>query len=299
MPHPPGRALRSRFWRLSLISVDPEPTPPESESDERRTRRLLIVAYNGAPWSGFQQQANAPSVAGALDEAIRRIDPGASKVLGSSRTDAGVHARFQPVTFDTTRTIASRGWLLALTSHLPRSIAVLRTSEVSRDFDPRTRPLWKEYRYTLLRSAVEDPFLTERAWRIGHPLDLDLMRREAESLVGEHDFAAFRSSADPRTTTVRHLARVAVEESQADPRLVEIVVRGNRFLYNMVRIIAGTLVDVGRGHLAPGAVERALESKNRLQLGMTAPARGLCLCHVELPDWGQAPWPEAPILAPA
>ena len=278
--------------------MDSELPPPDPESAPKRTRRLLIVAYNGAPWSGFQQQANAPSIAGALDEAIAHIDPQASRVLGSSRTDAGVHARFQPVTFDTTRTIASRGWLLGLTSHLPRTIAVLRTAEAPLDFDPRTRPLWKEYRYTLLRSIVEDPFLTDSAWRIGHALDLELMRAEARALVGEHDFAAFRSSADPRTATVRHLARVSIEESKADPRLIEIVVRGNRFLYNMVRIIAGTLVDVGRGHLAPGAVLRALESKDRRQLGMTAPARGLCLCHVELPNWGANPWPEAPISTP-
>jgi len=255
-------------------------------------RFLLLVAYDGSPWSGFQQQDNAETVAGQLDRAIRSIDPFATRVLGASRTDAGVHARLQPVTFDTKRSSPlSRGWVLGLTGALPESIAVLRAAEVPSNFDPRREPLWKIYRYRVLSSPVADPFLTKKAYRIKDQLNLELMQAEARELVGEHDFAAFRSAHDCRTTTIRHLHAVDVVQSQEDARLIDIVVRGDRFLYNMVRIIAGTLVDVGRGRLRPGAVLRALESKTRSDLGMTAPAHGLCLEYVELPNWGQEAWP--------
>ena len=264
----------------------------EAEPDTpARERVLLLIGYDGARYSGFQQQVNAPSIAGALDEAIAHVDPTASRIIGSSRTDAGVHARMQPVTFDTQQRIRSRGWVLALTSHLPPAIAVLRAAKVPSNFDPRKRPLWKRYRYSILRSQVEDPFSSERTWRIGQPLDVAAMQREAEPLVGEHDFAAFRSTHDQRTTTVRRLHEVVVREDTLDPRLLHVEVRGDRFLYNMVRIIVGSLVDVGRGRIAPGSTARALASRSRLDLGMTAPSAGLCLDHVELDSWGEEAWP--------
>lgn len=271
--------------------MNQDPSAETHAPAEERRRVLLLVAYDGASFSGFQQQANAPSIAGELDRAIHIIDPGASRVVGSSRTDAGVHARLQPVAFFTTKRIASRNWVLALTQHLPRSIAVLRAASVSSDFDPRKRPLWKRYRYCLRLSQVEDPFLAERSWRVGQPLDVPLMQKEARALVGEHDFAAFRSSSDARTTTVRRLHDVRVAFDPSDPCVLSVEVQGDRFLYNMVRIIVGTLVDVGRGRIQPGAVARALASKSRLDLGMTAPAAGLCLDHVELDSWGEEAWP--------
>lgn len=257
-----------------------------------RSRRLLLVAYNGAPFAGFQQQDGVRTVADELDRAIAQMDPSASRVLGSSRTDTGVHARLQPITFDTSRRITARGWLLGLTTLLPRDIAVLRSSEVPRDFDPRRRPRFKIYRYRVLQSQVEDPFLAERAWRVGQSLNLELMQAEAKSLEGQHNFAAFRSARDARLTTERNLMRVEVHRGVDDARCVDIWVQGDRFLYNMVRIIAGTLVDVGRGRLEPGAVRRGIASGQRSALGMTAPARGLCLEHVELESWGVEPWPE-------
>jgi tRNA pseudouridine38-40 synthase len=266
--------------------------PPSTTEDSRKLRILLLVAYDGSALAGFQQQDNAETVAGNLDRAIRSIDPEASRVLGSSRTDAGVHARLQPVTFDTRRRSPTpRGWVLALAAELPESIAVLRASEVPSDFDPRRKPLWKIYRYRVLCSPVNDPFLARQAFRVRDQLDLELMQKEANSMVGEHDFAAFRSSKDPRTHTIRHLHAVDVVPSRGDPRCVDIIVRGDRFLYNMVRIIAGSLVDVARGKLAPGAAARAILSGERSDLGMTAPAHGLCLEHVELPDWGRDAWP--------
>jgi tRNA pseudouridine38-40 synthase len=269
-------------------------TDAENLAPLARSRRLLLVAYDGYQFKGFQQQENVETIAGHLDDAIRTIDPGATRTLGSSRTDAGVHARLQPVTFDTTRSIPSRGWVLALSERLPPTISVFRSSEVDTTFDPRKKPLWKVYRYRVLQSPVDDPFLYHRAFRVRDSLDVARMREAALPLVGEHDFAAFRSSKDPRTTTVRHLHRVDVEVRADDPRSIDIVVQGDRFLYNMVRIIAGTLVDVGRGKIPGDATRVALSSKSRFDLGMTAPAHGLCLEHVELPDWGRDPWPTGP-----
>lgn len=278
---------------------DPILSPVEPESAPRpRFRILLLIAYDGSHFSGFQQQNNAPSVATHLDLAIREIDPGASTVVGSSRTDAGVHARLQPVCFTTSQDIRSRGWVLALTSKLPPSISVLRAARVRLDFDPRKHSIWKRYRYQILLGQVEDPFLAGRAWRLGFPLNLERMQREAQSLEGEHDFAAFRSARDPRTSTVRNLRKVQLRLSPENPRCLWIDVEGDRFLYNMVRIIVGTLVDVGRGRIAEGAVHRALASKSRLDLGMTAPAAGLCLEHVELTEWGENPWPSVEEGAP-
>jgi tRNA pseudouridine38-40 synthase len=280
---------------MTVSPTAAELAPQLDTGDPLRTRRLLLVAYDGYGFNGFQQQINGITIADHLDEAVRSLDPGASRILGSSRTDAGVHARLQPVTFDTTRTISSRGWVLALKHRLPPTITVLRASEVNLDFDPRKKPLWKVYRYRVLQSPVDDPFLYQRAFRVRDELDVSRMQRAAEALVGEHDFAAFRSSKDPRTTTVRKLDRVDVDQAADDPRCLDITVQGDRFLYNMVRIIAGTLVDVGRGKIPEDATRRALASLERTDLGITAPAHGLCLEHVELPDWGKDPWPTGPI----
>lgn len=256
------------------------------------SRILLLVAYDGAPFCGFAQQTNAPTVASTIDRAIAEIDPTATRIVGASRTDSGVHARCQPVAFTSHKQIASRGWVLALTTRLPHSIGILRAARVDIDFDPRRHAQWKRYRYRILRSQVEDPWLTDRAWRVGQRLDVELMESEARELVGRHDFAAFRSIGDQRTTTVRHIRRVRLSPVASDPRCLDIEVEGDKFLYNMVRIIVGTLVDVGRGRLAPGAVSRALASLSRIDLGMTAPSAGLCLEHVELDVWGNDAWPD-------
>lgn len=258
---------------------------------------LLTVAYDGQRYCGFVRQSNGPSIAGKLDEAIQLVDPVATSVKGVSRTDAGVHARAQLVSFSTQRQITSRGWLLALNQSLPPDIAVIRVAHTPAHYDVRRHALWKRYRYLIHLSHIPDPFLAGRAWRIGYRLDPSLMQKEAESLVGTHDFAAFRSAADTRDNTVRELSEVVLRPVEL-PALPgsqslcwEVLITGNRFMHNMVRIIVGTLVDVGRGHLPPGAMRRALESRNRADLGMTAPAAGLTLEHVELDHFGEDGWP--------
>jgi tRNA pseudouridine38-40 synthase len=276
-------------------------TTEATDATPARRGVLLTVAYDGQRLAGFARQPNARTVAGELDGAVRSVDARASLVRGASRTDAGVHARGQRVAFDTAMAIPSRGWVMALNAALPEEIVVRRAACVDPAFEPRFHAESKVYRYVLLEGAVSDPFLAGRCWRIGERLNHELMRRAAAPLLGEHDFAAFRASGDERTDTVRHLSRVEVRRASGDdPRLTEIVVEGNRFMYRMVRIIVGSLVDVAVGRLDAGRLARALTERDRALLGRTAPPDGLCLDSMRLDDEGTDAWPgeEAGAAAP-
>ncbi len=258
---------------------------------ERAHGVLLTVAYDGRPFHGAARQQALRTIAGELDGAVQAMDPRASLVRICSRTDRGVHARAQLASFDTDKDIGSRGWLLGLSEHLPDELAVVQVAKVDAGLHPSHVAKRKRYEYLLLTSQARDPFLEGRAWRHHARLDLAAMQAEAESLLGEHDFAAFRGARDERTETVRNILRAELKASLEDPRLLRFVIEGDRFMYNMVRIIMGTLVDVGRGQLAPGAVQRALASKSRDDLGMTAPPDGLYLCEVELTVTPREVWP--------
>jgi tRNA pseudouridine38-40 synthase len=259
---------------------------------------LLTVAYDGRDFHGLARQPGLRTVAGALDAAVHAIDPDASPVRALSRTDTGVHARAQMVAFDTRRAIPSRGWALALTRHLPESIGVVRAAQVPSGFDPRDHVLGKTYSYLLFPSPVRDPLLVGRAWRIGEQLDVELMRTELGPVAGTHDFAAFRNASDGRLNTQCRIARTELRTCQNDQRCLEVVLEGDRFLYRMVRIIVGTLVDVGRGWLTPNALKNGLAGGSRAALGMTAPPDGLYLEQAVLAECGQDPWPE-PVLVDA
>jgi tRNA pseudouridine38-40 synthase len=263
------------------------------DAEPRRYRFgiLLKLAYDGEDFSGLAIQSNARTVAGELLRAIRTMDPSASSLRVCSRTDAGVHARGQFVAFDANQGISSRGWLLGLSGLLPKQIAVLSVGNVRPGFQPSNKAIRKTYTYSVLQGTLRDPFLEGRVWRVSERLNHTLMRQEAATLLGTHDFRAFRGSADFRTNTSRTIERLELTPRPAQPRVLVISVTGNAFLYHMVRIIAGTLVDVGRGRLEPGAGRRALASGDRLQLGMTAPSAGLCLEHVELSESASNEWP--------
>lgn len=255
---------------------------------------LLTVAYDGRRFAGFVPQPGQRTVAGELLSALSALDPGVREIRGASRTDAGVHARGQRVAFDPTRPIPPRGWALGVGRHLPDEIAVRRAAVVPAGFVPRFESTGKRYRYTLLRDRVRDPFLEGRAWRVAGlsaPGALDRAREEAAHLIGTHDFSAFRSSADTRESTVRTLRSVEVTEDVRDPRIVAVDVSGDAFMHNMVRIIVGALVDIARGRLPKGAILRALASKDRRDLGVTAPPDGLCLERVDLRSEGSSAWP--------
>jgi len=252
---------------------------------------LLTVAYDGTHFSGWAPQINSHTVTDELLGAIQRLRPAVRVIRGASRTDAGVHARGQRVAFDDDGVIPPKGWVLGLARHLPNTIAIRRAERRAAGFVPRFACRAKRYVYTLLADQLRDPFWEHRAYRHSHCLDPALLQAEAASVVGTHDFRAFRSSGDVRVDTVRTLSRVTIEPDGHDARVLRVIVEGNGFLYNMVRILVGTLLDVGRGHLAPGAMARAIVSGNRNDLGRTAPARGLLLDEIFFAEDGEEPWP--------
>ena len=264
------------------------------ETQAARHGVLLIVAYDGRRYSGFARQSNARTVAGTLDGAIQELDPRASLVRGSSRTDAGVHALAHPVAFDPTRELPTRAWAHNVNRALPEEIAVQRVFRVPRGYEPRREARHKTYRYLVRQAKARDPFDVERSWRLPERLNHVSMAEAAQTLLGEHDFRAFRGAQDDRQNTVRRILRVQVRKRSSDDDVLEIDVNGTGFLYKMVRIIVGSLVDIGRNRLRVDCFERAFTSGDRAQLGVTAPPGGLYLQHVELGGELSDEWPTPP-----
>ena len=241
-------------------------------------RRIhLIVEYDGTNYAGWQRQSNAMTVQEQLERAICRLTGEQACVSGASRTDAGVHALGQSAHFDTQSRIPADKFSFALNTMLPPDIRVVRSEEVDADFHSRFSGKGKRYRY-LIHAAPHAGALNRLTHaHVIYPLDVEKMRVEAKSLVGTHDFGAFAASGSVVRDTVRTIWRADVAHNGNE---IALIVEGNGFLYNMVRIIAGTLIGVGSGKLAPGAIARAIESGNRLDLGITAPAHGLTLMEV-------------------
>jgi tRNA pseudouridine38-40 synthase len=257
---------------------------------------LLSIAYDGRRFAGFARQPDQRTIAGELLGALQAVDPHIRDIRGCSRTDTGVHAWDQRVAFDPKLPIPPRGWALGLGRHLPEDIAVRRAAHVPAGFVPRFASVRKRYRYRLIGDPLRDPFLEGRAWRLPERIDdaaLEALREEALPLLGTHDFAAFRSSADVRKHSTRTLFSIEPERDPSDARCVWINVEGNAFLHNMVRILVGTLVDVIRGRKPPGAAARALASLDRNDAGITAPPDGLVLDRVWLDNEGEDAWPVA------
>ena len=254
---------------------------------------LVTLGYDGTDFSGWAVQRDARTVEEVLRGAVLALDPRATGPRGCSRTDAGVHAQGQLAAFDTSLYMPPRGWVLQLNQNLPDDVTVRRARAVDVAYNPRFTSRKKRYRYLLARDKVPDALLRNRAWRVGFDMDMERMVREARAILGTHDFAAFRSARDVREITVRTISEVKVEPLGFDPRLWTITIEGNSFLYNMVRILVGTLVDVARDNLPEGSVTRALEAKERGVAGQTAPAHGLTLEHidVDLAAEAGAPWP--------
>jgi tRNA pseudouridine38-40 synthase len=266
-------------------------TAPPAAQEPSLFGVLLTLSYNGAPFSGYAKQTNGRTIAGELEGAIATVDARASSVRGVSRTDAGVHARGQLVAFDATRDIDPRGWVLALNRALPQEIAVLRAARTAPRFEPRRLVRSKTYIYRFMYSPTREPLLEGTVWRVPYRLNQLAMREAVALLQGEHDFRAFRGAADTRQDTVRRIFRIDLAPAAHDPRINELTVTGNKFLYNMLRIIAGTVVDIGRGHLSKDTFTRAFESGLRKDLGITAPPEGLVLESIELEESGTDHWP--------
>lgn len=250
--------------------MNPEPSPGAV---------LLDVAYDGTDFHGFAPQPEARTVHGVLSAAVRAVDGSAGELRGASRTDAGVHARGQLVAFDPARALPPAAWQAEINRRLPDDVAVTRARQAPRGFVPRFENLGKRYTYLVKPSAIRDPLERRRAWTVPFSVDPERVAKELAQLVGTHDFAAFRRAADERVDTVRTIVRADVAEAGA---LLRVTVEGTGFLYNMVRIIVGTVVEVGAGRKREGALARAIASGQRADLGLTAPPQGLCLERVFL-----------------
>jgi tRNA pseudouridine38-40 synthase len=241
----------------------------------------LIVRYDGTALSGWQRQRGVRTVQEELERAAGAMARAPVRVHGAGRTDAGVHALAQVAAFHTDARIPPKGWLLGLTSLLPEDIALREAREVPDGYDPRRASGGKRYRYLVLNTRMRDPLLRHRAWHVYDALDVGAMERAAAHLVGRHDFRAFRAADCERVSTVRHLFRVALLRGYAgNPELLALEVEGTAFLKNMVRIIVGTLVDVGRGRLPEAIVPELLACGDRTRGGITAPPQGLYLDEV-------------------
>lgn len=246
---------------------------------ERAVRNIrLVVEYDGTALCGWQRQDNGPTVQGHLEAALGRLLAHPAPVAGASRTDAGVHARGQVACFRTERPIPLVGIRRGLNSLLPPAIAVRDAAEVPADFHPRFSATGKHYRYTLLVREDRAPRWRDRAWHHRAPLAAEAMRAGAAHLLGEHDFAAFRAAGCTAHTTVRRIDEIAV--TAVEPDILAVDVRGNAFLRNMVRIVVGTLAEVGSGRRDPAQVSEILASRDRTRAGLTAPAHGLELVEV-------------------
>ncbi len=254
---------------------------------------LLTLGYDGTAFSGWAVQRDTRTVEEVVRGAILALDPRAFGPRGCSRTDSGVHAEGQLAAFDASLYMPPRGWVLQLNQNLPEDVTVRAARQVPVSYNPRFTSVKKRYRYLLVRDKVRDPLLRHRAWRVGFDMDMDRMVREARSIVGTHDFAAFRYARDVREVTVRTISAVNVEPLSSDSRLWSITIEGNAFLYNMVRILVGTLVDVARDNLPEGSIVRALEAKERGVAGQTAPSHGLTLQHIQVAESNDLglPWP--------
>lgn len=256
----------------------------------------LVIAYDGTDFVGWQRQLNGRSVQEVLSHAAAPLAGGPVTMRGASRTDSGVHAHGQVVGFDSPRLIPPHGWVRGLNGGLPQDVAVVSATPCEVGFDPRYRAAGKTYRYLVHLGVERDPLLRHRAWHLGPrrakprpggvgPLvDLEAMREAACHLIGEHDFRAFRSAGDVRLNTVRELMDVRlIVGFGGHPQLLAVEVHGKAFLQHMVRIIVGTLVDVGRERLRASDIVGLLgEASTRARAGETAPAHGLYLVEVEL-----------------
>lgn len=238
----------------------------------------IAVAYDGSRFFGWQRQDGFPSVQQALEEALLSLTGETVTVHGAGRTDTGVHALAQVAHFHVETRLSDERMCLALNAHLPEGVAVQRVETCRDDFHARFDARSKRYLYLTVTTRVRPPIGRAYCHWTCYPLDGAAMRTAARALVGEHDFRAFGNTGSPRASTVRKIQ--ALHFIQRRDRLA-FFVQGNGFLYNMVRTIAGTLIDVGRGRLDPGVVERALSDGRRENLGATAPAAGLYLVSVQ------------------
>jgi len=241
----------------------------------------LTIEYQGTHYLGWQRQPQGMTIQQALEETLERITGVAHTVNGAGRTDAGVHARGQVANFRTDSSLELERMRGALNAMLPRDIVVLSAEDVPDEFHSRFSAVSKVYQYIIWNDRIRPALERDFCWHVRWPLDRELMRKAARMLMGCHDFAGFESANAESNTTARTVKRVSIQSCW--PSKIVFEIEADAFLYNMVRAIVGTLVDVGRGKVVPEHIERILESGDRTIAGRTAPAQGLCMMTVRYP----------------
>ncbi|MDP4092469.1 MAG: tRNA pseudouridine(38-40) synthase TruA [Bacillota bacterium] len=237
----------------------------------------LTIEYDGTNYHGWQRQANAVTVQEEIEKAARKLTGKECDLIGSSRTDEGVHALGHVANFHTDSSIPADKFSFALNTVLPGDITIKDSQEVSPDFHSRFSAKGKKYRYLIYNSRQPSALLRNRAMHVCQSLDFDSMKRAAEHLKGTHDFTCFRASGSTVKTSERTIWDVRLSR---DGELIFFEISGDGFLYNMVRIIVGTLVYVGIGKIAAEEIPEIIESKDRKKAGKTAPPQGLYLVEV-------------------
>lgn len=248
------------------------------EGDLQRIK--LVFEYEGTRYHGLQVQENAHTVQREMESAIHNLTGEWVKMLFAGRTDTGVHAVGQVGVFDSGSTIPADRWAYALNSYLPEDVRVRSSEAVGADFHPRYQALSKTYRYLVYRSGAGQVFYRDRALCCRDTLDIEQMRKAAALFQGVHDFRAFCASGTSVKTFAREVYRCELHEESP---LLWLDIEANGFLYNMVRIIMGTLLEVGRGKLPAERISQILDSLDRSQAGPTAPPQGLYLLKVSYP----------------
>lgn len=238
---------------------------------------LVKIAFDGTNYRGFQIQNDAVTVFGTFQQALLRILGHETRIKGCSRTDSGVHAKCFYLSFDTQKQLDLRRLPLALNGNLPPDIRALEAVQVPDGFHARYNAKGKEYTYYILNSHIDSPFFNGYYYKVAAPLDVESMQQAAKNFVGKWDFSAFMSKNSSVTDFVRAVYYADVKK---DGDMIKFVVRADGFLYNMVRIMAGTLVSVGRGQIKAEDIPRIIQGCDRSAAGPTAPAQGLFLTDV-------------------
>lgn len=236
----------------------------------------LTISYKGTNYCGFQIQPNAPTIEGEVSKALTNLFNEEIHITGASRTDAGVHALGNVATFDVDTRIPADKISYALNQRLPKDIVVVDSSLVSDDFHPRKNVLNKTYEYKILNTHFPNPLLSDTTYHYYYDLDVEMMNKAAKCLIGEHDFTSFCSIKTQTTSNIRTIYDIGVLK---EGDIVTIRVTGNGFLYNMVRIIAGTLIEVGNNR-RDADLTYTLNKLDRTYAGPTAPPEGLCLMNI-------------------
>lgn len=237
----------------------------------------LKIEYDGSDFVGWQRQPNGLSVQEVLEGALAQLLGSEVSLTSSGRTDAGVHALGMVAHFHTDRDLPLKAFRDGVNSFLPATVAVQQAEEAAEHFHARFDARGKWYRYSIFQAAVRSPLLADRAWWLRSPLDIAAMEQAAAAFVGRHDFAVFRTSGCAAKTTIREIFSV---ELQSQDRLLVVDVRGSGFLRNMVRMMVGTLVEIGQGKRPVEAIGELLNCKDGCGPAHTAPAQGLCLMEV-------------------